>query len=85
MIRHTLDFDSPLPPGWTTLANQDRYWDRFNRQVRVSTWHRRIYVAGNRRADTVDHVRSHRDRRHRGCLAESLRRSERRGVALFRQ
>lgn len=28
-IRHTLDFGSPLPPGWTTLDNQDRYWDRF--------------------------------------------------------
>ncbi|MGX6513391.1 hypothetical protein [Rhodococcus sp. SJ-2] len=31
MVRHTLDFGSPLPPGWTTLDEKHRsqYWDRF--------------------------------------------------------
>ncbi len=31
MMRHTLDFGSPLPPGWTTLDEKLRsqYWDRF--------------------------------------------------------
>lgn len=29
MMRHTLDFGSPLPPGWTTLDDKNPYWDRF--------------------------------------------------------
>ncbi|WP_064257441.1 DUF2716 domain-containing protein [Rhodococcus sp. HS-D2] len=31
MMRHTLDFGNPLPPGWTILGEKHRsqYWDRF--------------------------------------------------------
>lgn len=34
MMRHTLDFGSPLPPGWTTLDDQNRYWDQFTDRFR---------------------------------------------------
>jgi hypothetical protein len=29
MMRHTLDFGSPLPSGWTELAEQTPDWGRF--------------------------------------------------------
>lgn len=44
MMRYTLDFGSPLPPGWTVLEDQSRYWDRFTDRfgfrpgIAESTW-----------------------------------------------
>lgn len=28
-MKYTLDFGRPLPPGWTELAERDRYWAAF--------------------------------------------------------
>lgn len=44
MMRYTLDFGSPLPPGWTALEDQNRYWDLFTGRfgfrpgITESTW-----------------------------------------------
>lgn len=29
MMRHTLDFGSLLPPGWSVLDDKQQHWDRF--------------------------------------------------------
>lgn len=44
MMRRTLNFGSPLPNGWTTLEDENRYWDRFTDRfgfrpgITESTW-----------------------------------------------
>lgn len=42
-MRHTLDFGSPLPPGWIELVDQEPYWDRFtdaaSAQPRTAEFH----------------------------------------------